>query len=45
MPERIPIRSMRRVNEAELDALYVEFGINPPVVVDSETVELGEAAE
>lgn len=45
MPDRIPIRAMRRVSENELDALYVEFGIRPPPVVDTESVDLDTAEQ
>ena len=38
--DRIPIRSMRRVRDGELDALYVQFGIEPPVEIRTEGVEL-----
>lgn len=41
MPDRIPIRSMRRLSEGQLDALYVEFGITPPPVISTESVDLG----
>ena len=36
MRERIPIRSMRRLSDEELDEVYVRFGIRPPAVVDTE---------
>lgn len=43
IPDRIPIRSMRRLSEDELDELYVQFGVEPPAVVNTEGVELQEA--
>jgi Family of unknown function (DUF6491) len=33
IPERIPIRSIRRLTDAELDELYVQFGISKPKIV------------
>lgn len=40
MPERITIRSMERLDEDELDALYVRFGIQPPPVGEEEFEEI-----
>jgi hypothetical protein len=40
MPERIPIRSIRRLSDDELDEVYVRFGIRPPIVVEGDEVEL-----
>jgi len=34
MPERVSIRNMKRLNDAELERLYVEHGISPPPVMD-----------
>jgi hypothetical protein len=45
MPERIAIRSMRRLTEAQLDEVYVEFGISAPPVIDTEEVELEQAGD
>jgi hypothetical protein len=33
IPNRIPIRSIRRLTDAELDELYVQFGISPPKII------------
>jgi hypothetical protein len=41
IPERISIQSMQRLDDAELDEVYVRFGIRPPVVVKSEPVDQG----
>jgi Family of unknown function (DUF6491) len=43
MPERIPIRSMRRLTDDELDEIYVRFGIRPPVVVETVPAPGGDA--
>jgi len=45
MPERIAIRSMRRLTDAQLDEVYVEFGISAPPVIDTEEVEIGQTGE
>jgi len=45
MPERIAIRSMRELTDEELDAVYVQFGIRPPAVVESVPVELEETED
>jgi hypothetical protein len=37
--ERISIRSMQRLDDAELDEVYVRFGIRPPAVVKTEPVD------
>jgi hypothetical protein len=42
MPERISIRSMQRLDDAQLDEVYVKFGIKPPKVVTEEPVEAGK---
>lgn len=39
MPDRVTIRSMRRLSDDELDELYVQFGIRPPAIVNTESVE------
>jgi hypothetical protein len=39
-PERVTIQSMRRLSDEDLEAVYVEFGVRPPVVVESVPVEL-----
>ena len=36
MRDRISIRSMKRLDDAELDEVYVKFGIRPPKVVKAE---------
>lgn len=43
IPDRIRIGSLRRIERGELDALYTEFGIRTPVVIDAEEVELPES--
>jgi hypothetical protein len=35
IPDRIPIASIRRLSEGELEALYAEFGIRRPAVIDA----------
>ena len=40
MPERITIRSIRQLTEDQLLEVYQQFGIRPPVVVETEAVEL-----
>lgn len=40
MPERITIRSIRRLTDEELQAVYADFGIETPVIVESEPVDL-----
>jgi hypothetical protein len=45
MPERIPIRSMRRLTAEQLDEVYVQFGIRPPAVVEQEGVEPDNGAQ
>jgi hypothetical protein len=44
IPDRITIRSIRRLTDAQLDELYVQFGIRAPVVIETEEVDL-ESAE
>jgi hypothetical protein len=39
IPQSVSIRSMRRLTDEELDAVYVQFGIRPPEVVDVTPVE------
>jgi len=39
MPERVPIRSMQRLTDDQLDETYVQYGIRPPVVVETDEVE------
>ena len=43
MPERVPIRSIKRLSEDELDAVYVRFGIRAPAVIEATEVEPEEA--
>jgi Family of unknown function (DUF6491) len=43
IPDRIPIRSMRRLTDEELDEVYVRFGIRPPAVVETEPVSTDDA--
>jgi len=45
MRERIPIRSMRRLSDEELDEVYVRFGIRPPAVVDTEDASADDAPQ
>lgn len=45
MPERITIRSIRELTDAELEAVLVEFGIEPPPVVDEAEVALPDEGE
>jgi hypothetical protein len=45
VPERIAIRSMRRLTDEQLEEVYVEFGIHAPAVIDAEEVELEQAEE
>jgi hypothetical protein len=45
VPERIAIRSMRRLTDEQLEEVYVEFGIHAPAVIDAEEVELEQADE
>jgi hypothetical protein len=45
MPERISIRSMQRLDDAQLDEVYVRFGIRPPRVVTEEPAEAGDAGK
>lgn len=40
MPDRVTIRSMKRLSDDELDALYVQYGIRRPAIVDTESVEI-----
>lgn len=34
MPERISIRSIKRLTDAELDELYAQFGISTPKIIE-----------
>lgn len=45
IPDRIPIRSITRLSPEELEAVYIEYGISPPVVIDAEEVEPEEEAD
>jgi hypothetical protein len=45
IPERISIRSMQRLDDAELDEVYVRFGIRPPAVVKTEPADEGKRAK
>jgi hypothetical protein len=40
MPDRVPIRSIKRLTDEQLDELYVQFGVRAPAVVTTEEVEL-----
>lgn len=40
VPDRIPIRSIRRLTDDELDELYVQFGVRAPAIVATDEVEL-----
>jgi hypothetical protein len=35
MPDRVPIRSIKRLSDDELDAVYVRFGVRPPAVIEA----------
>jgi hypothetical protein len=39
MPERIEIRSIKRLSDEELDELYVRFGVRAPAVIEATSVE------
>lgn len=45
IPDRIRIGSLRELDRGELDALYTEFGIRTPAVIDAEEVELSESED
>ncbi len=45
MPERIAIRSIRELTDDELQVVYARFGISPPIVVETESVELPPPAD
>jgi hypothetical protein len=45
MPDRIAIRSIERLSDDELDAVYVRFGIRAPAVIDATEVESEEAED
>lgn len=40
LPNRIRIRSIRRVTEEELEALYVQYGLEPAAIVELRPIEL-----
>jgi Family of unknown function (DUF6491) len=44
IPDRITIRSIRRLTDEQLDEVYVQFGIRAPAVIETEEVDL-ESAE
>lgn len=39
IPERIPIRSITRLTPEALEAVYAEFGISSPVVIEATETE------
>jgi hypothetical protein len=43
MPERIAIRSMRRLTDDELLEVYARFGVSAPPVVETEAVEVDQS--
>ena len=45
MPQRIPIRSIRQLDEQQLDAVYAQFGIHPPAIVTAEPAEPVQSVE
>ncbi len=42
IPDRVTIRSITALDEAELDAIYVQFGIESPAVVEVTEVDPDE---
>jgi hypothetical protein len=42
IPERILIRSVRRLTPEQLDEVYVQFGIRAPAVIEAEEVDPAE---
>jgi hypothetical protein len=40
--ERVMIRSIRELDDSQLQALYVAHGIEPPTVISAEPVESGD---
>jgi len=40
LPDRVTIRSVRRITEDELEALYVQFGLEPAAVVELRPIEV-----
>jgi hypothetical protein len=45
IPERISIRSIRRLNDDQLTQVYAEFGIIPPEVVNETEIPVDDGAE
>lgn len=44
MPERIAIRSIRRLTDDQLAAVYADFGITPPAVVTTTEIPVEDGA-
>ena len=45
IPDRILIRSVRRLTDEQLDEVYVEFGIRAPAVIEAEEADPEGSAE
>jgi hypothetical protein len=45
IPERISIRSVRRLTAEQLDEVYLAFGIRAPAVIEAEEVDLQGSGE
>lgn len=43
IPQSVSIRSIRRLTDAQLDAVYAEFGITPPAIIDIAPTELPDS--
>jgi len=42
LPDRVTIASIRQLTEEELELLYVEFGIEEPIIVETTPVDIEE---
>ena len=40
LPDRVTIRSVRRISDDELEALYVQFGLEPAAVVELRPIDV-----
>jgi len=45
LPDRVPIRSVRRLTDDELEALYVQFGLEAAAIVELRPIELEDEAD
>jgi hypothetical protein len=45
VPDRIPIASIRRLSEGELEALFAEFGIRRPEIIEATESGTAEPSE